>query len=88
MLDDSWYYIVDISGWSANTFIELGYLLWKKEKVIVLKQDWEVRPFNINDIKMMWYKKWTMNNDENTKNKNKLKKELKKAIEGKINELN
>jgi hypothetical protein len=29
-----------------------------------------------------------MNNDENTKNKNKLKKELKKAIEGKINELN
>lgn len=88
MLDYSWYYIVDISGWSANTFIELGYLLWKKEKVIVLKQDWEARPFNINDIKMMGYKKWTMNNDDNTKNKNKLKKELKSAIEEKINELN
>lgn len=87
MLDESWYYIVDISGWSANTFIELWYLLWKKEKVIVLKQDWEPRPFNINDIKMTWYKKWTMDNDKNTENKETLKKELKNAIEEKISEL-
>lgn len=86
MLDNSWYYIVDISWWSPNTFIELGYLLWKKEKVIVLKQEWEDRPFNINDIKMTWYKKPTMDNSKNNENKETLKKELKNAIEEKTKE--
>lgn len=82
MLDNSWLYIVDITWWSPNTFIELWYLLWKeKNKLVIMKQEWETRPFNINDLKMMDYPKPSMDTKKTDKIKENMKDELKRFID-------
>jgi hypothetical protein len=73
-------FVVDISGNGKNKFVELGELLALNKNIILLKEEGEKRPFNINHLKMIDYPKANRDPDQAKQDHDELKVKIKEAI--------